>query len=309
MSQGPPSHTGHFFYRLLYTRGTFNGATKFSGALGREGCGAVSRLLTLFYTRTQPHVVEVVRKNLCLLKEGGASTGDARITFENFALGLADYFAFGSMSLREACSYCEERHGLEHLREAAAEGRGAILATGHFGLFEFGSALLAELGYSSTVLTFPEPSAEFTRWRADYRARWGAQTIEIGRDAFSSLAVVQELQRGKFCAMLVDRPFGGPSVPVELPGGTALFSLSPGILAHLAGCPVIPVIVRRKPDGTYFLRAGALIRPDATLPKRESIVEVARRTGAALAQEFVADPRSWFHFVPVEQKAGPGPLA
>lgn len=300
MSISGRSHTEHFFYRLFYTTDTFSLVSKFSGALGREGCAGTASLLARGYVHTHPHIVEVLRRNLSLLMNREATRHEATRTFIQFALGLADYFAFGSMSMREACACCNERSGLENLRRAAAGGRGAILATGHFGFFEFGSALLSELGYESTVLTFPEPSQDFTAWRAAYRSRWGASTIEIGTDAFSSLAVVGELQKGKFCAMLVDRPFGGPSVRVDAPGGSVPFSTSPGILACLADCPVIPVVVRRKADGQYFLRAGEPIYPRPAATRKEAMIDVAARTGRALVAEFAASPTDWFHFVPVE---------
>jgi lauroyl/myristoyl acyltransferase len=300
MSKPERSHTEHFFYRLLYTTEIFSLVSRISGALGRDGCVAVAKALALGYVKTHPEIVEVVRRNLALVQSTEPSRQEARETFLNFAMGLADYFAFAPMSLREVCSFCDERSGLEHLRTVADEGRGAILATGHFGFFEYGAALLAELGYPSTVLTFPEPSKDFTEWRARYRARWGSETIEIGSDAFSSLAVVQELRKGRFCAMLVDRPFGGPSIPVSSAGGTIAFSLSPGILAHLAQCPVIPVVVRRKPGGNYFLHAGEPIRVKPEISRQDAIRDVASRTGAALVQQFEASPTSWFHFVRVD---------
>jgi len=300
MSHAQRSHTEHFFYRLLYTTEIFSLVSRISGALGREGCGAVAKALALGYVKTHPGIVDVVRRNLSLIQPREPTRAEAKTTFVNFAMGLADYFAFAPMSLQEVCSFCDERSGLEHLRAAANEGNGAILATGHFGFFEYGAALLAEIGYPSTVLTFPEPSKDFTEWRAKYRARWGSSTIEIGKDAFSSIAVVHELNKGRFCAMLVDRPFGAPSVPVSAPGGTIAFSMSPGILSHLANCPVIPVVVRRKPDGNYFLHAGEPVRARPGDSRQEAIRDVAIRTGEALVQQFSADPTSWFHFVPVE---------
>ena len=46
------------------------------------------------------------------------------------------------------------------------------------------------MGYPVTVVTLSEHTRELTEWRANFRRRWGAETIEVGPDAFSSLRIV-----------------------------------------------------------------------------------------------------------------------
>lgn len=301
MKNSERQHTERFFYRLLYTPSIFAGVDKMAEALGRVGCGAVATALAWSYSRTHPAIVETVRRNLALLCPQTATTQRARQVFEEFAKGMADYFAFGQLPLRELGSMCVERGGLEHLRAAQREGRGCILATGHFGFFEFGAALLQEIGIPCSVLTWAEPSEELTQWRAAYRARWGAETIEVGRDVFSSMQVVRALQEGRFCAMLVDRPFGGPTVSVPAPGGSVAFAVSPGLLAHLSGAPILPVVVNRRADGDYRLLAKAPVRIRHELPRAEAVRLAARETGQSLLEEFVRFPEQWYQFSPLAQ--------
>jgi lauroyl/myristoyl acyltransferase len=298
-------HTSHFFYRLLYTPEVFALVARLAEALGRESCRGVAAGLASYYVRTHPQIVETVRLNLELLHPGKTTTDMARRVFQNFALGLADYFSFGTMPLSAAVAHCPHRAGLEHLQTVHREGRGAILATGHFGFFEFGAALLAELHLPFTALTLGEPSTELTAWRAAYRQRWQAGTIEVGADSFSALRVIEALNQGRFCAMLVDRPFGGPQIEVSLPGGRMPFSTSPGLLAHLAQCPVLPVTITQNAQAEYCLTAHAPIYPDPQASRAENIQTVSQQVAHVLAREFAAHPEQWYHFAPIAPSPHP----
>lgn len=293
------SHTERLFYRLLYTQSSFHFLDWLGKAIGRKNAGLIARCFATAYSYSHPSVIEVVRKNLAILDPAQATTARARETFYHFALGLADYFALGNLPLLEATKYCTVREGHESLQEVQSLGKGAILATGHFGFFEFGSTLLTELGIANTALTFAEPSPALTQWRADYRSRWGANTIEIGSDAFASLQVVKALAQGQFCAMLVDRPLTGPQISMPAPGGSIAFSTSASLLAYLADCPIIPVVVHRLPDGTYRMAAKKPIFVVRDLPRRKAMEQATHEIATSLLSEFIARPTHWYHFIPV----------
>lgn len=297
-------HRQHFYYRELYTEKIFRFVDWLSLAMGRGGNVVVARFLASLYVRTHPEVVETVRKNLALLAPGRATTEVARENFRQFAWTMADYFTVGGMSGREALSLCEEYEGLEYLREEQGRGVGAILVTGHFSFFEYGAILLSAFGIPSTVLTLSEPSEGLTRWRAEYRRRWGVETIEIGADSFSALQVVKELERGRMCAMLVDRPYQGPSVSIPVAGGELAFSTSPALMGWIAGSPLIPVVVTRFSQGGYRMSAKKPIYLDRAKGRTEAIVDATKKVAAALVPEFCTYLEQWHHFVPVGEKEG-----
>lgn len=291
-------HYQRLFYRWGYTSRTFTlleHAVKFAG---RRLSNTIARQIANFYSATHPGVVETVRRNLLLLN-ASATTRHARAVFRNFAVGLSDYWLCGLLPVAKTSAWCRERSGMEHLQKARAAGRGAILATGHFGLFEYGALLLAEKNLPISVLTLSEPTPELTRWRADFRRRWGAETIEIRRDPFSSLRVVEALQANRFCAMLVDRPFDGPSIECPVPHGQIPFSLSAALLAHLADCPILPVTVQRLPDASYRLVTHAPIFVDRSLPRQKALESMTREMATVLAADFADAPEQWYHFAPV----------
>jgi lauroyl/myristoyl acyltransferase len=298
MSSKP--HYEKAFFKLIYTPGIFELASRLFRFSGRGFYGSVARSVAWGYAVTQGSVRETVRKNLALLSKEAVRANDAVRVFTTYGSTIADYVAVGNMTEDKAVGLCAESLGAAHLEEARLAGRGAILATGHFGFFEYGALLLAHMGYPVTVVTLSEHTPELTAWRAAFRRRWGAETIEIGPDAFSSLRVLQAVGEGGFAAMLADRPLGGPAIPIDLPNGRIAFSTSPALLAWMADCPVIPVTVARRDDGRYRIVSLPCVWPRRFGKERDAAVEHATRAVAAsLFDEIVRTPHQWYQFVPV----------
>ncbi len=285
-------HTERLAYRVGYTSAVFSLLGRIAGAGGRRFSWAVASAVAGTYCATQPGVVRIVSDNLRLLGHPGG-TSAARKVFRNFAVTLGDYFWLADKPPEEAFDLAEIEGSLPALSS------GAILATGHFGFFEFGALALSQRGKPVSVVTDAEPSPELTSWRAGYRRRWGAETIELGQDAFSSLRAAEALSAGRLTAMLVDRPAGERTLAITLPGGAIPFSMAPAILSWMTGCPVIPVSVRRTPARQYLLRTGNPVTADRSLPRDEALAACTRAVASALVEDFLCDPLQWYHFVPL----------
>ncbi|MDX2080825.1 MAG: lysophospholipid acyltransferase family protein [Terrimicrobiaceae bacterium] len=293
-------HRERSFYRIGYTAGAFEFLSRAAERLGRKGSGLIGRTAGRFYAATNPGIVDVIRRNLEILENRPFSRKEAARMFETYGLTLADYLWMGSRAPGDGFAMADLDGGIENIRGAMENGRGAILVTGHFGFFEFGALVLGHMGLPVSVVTYAEPSPELTRWRADFRRRWGAETIELGADSFSSLRVNQALEDGRLTAMLVDRPVGGRSLDVALPGGSIAFSMSPAILSWMTGCAIIPVTAWRTPAGRYAIRGGTPIVCDRSKPRNEEIEATTRRMAATLVEAFRADPLQWYQFVPLQ---------
>lgn len=288
----PAPHTARLAYRLGYSSAIFSTFASMSALVGRRASTAVASCLAAGYCATHPDVVRVVAKNLALLGHPGGYPDAARV-FRNFAVTLADYFWLASKTQEQAHALADIEGSLPTLKT------GAILATGHFGFFEFGALALTRVGIPVSIVTDAEPTPGLGRWRADYRARWGAQTIELGNDAFSSLRAAEAITAGRFAAMLVDRPVGGRSLAIELSGGAIPFSMAPAILSWMTGCPIIPVSVRRTDRKRYAVRTGAPVMADRSLPRDEALAACTREVAATLIGDIQRDPLQWYHFVPL----------
>jgi KDO2-lipid IV(A) lauroyltransferase len=259
-----------------------------------------------FFAWTHPGHVDVVRRNLALL--GTAGPLNPANVYAEFGRVLADYFYLGSRSLAAASALIEDRIGFEHLRAAHAAGRGALLLTPHLSFFELGGVVMREFDFPMVALTNPEPSAALGRWRADYRRRWGVETVEVGEHELQFMEIAKHLRSGKFVAALFDRPHPSQSFSARVPGGVLPCSSGILLLALVASCPVIPVTVFVKPNGKYRLEA----LPPITIQRCGTSAEILQRHTQvlvdALLPTIASHPRQWFQFAPLaEIKAGPEP--
>lgn len=294
MPNSSKSHTERLAYRLGYTSSAFSFLRSLSGAVGRSGSSMIGSALARMYCATQPGVVAVVARNLELLGHPSPRRSAPKV-FENFAKTLADYFYLAGKSREEAAALAD----IEGPLPTFPAGHGAVLATGHFGFFEYGALVLGMKGIPVSVVTYAEPSTELTRWRSDYRLRWGAETIELGGDTFSSLRAATAIESGRLTAMLVDRPVGGRAMEIGLPGGKISFSMAPALLSWMVGCPILPASVRRTPNGRYAVSTNPLVVADRSLPRDESLADCTRRVADTLIRDFQRDPLQWYHFVPL----------
>jgi KDO2-lipid IV(A) lauroyltransferase len=249
------------------------------------------------YALTHPATVRAVRDNLAMLDPAQAGFASACRLFMNQSENFSTYGRLSTRPTSEVVDMLGFRQGFEHLQRARDGGQGCLLVTGHLGFFELGGLVMAQLGFPMTALTLPEPSTALTEWRADFRARWGVETIVVGNHSFSVLDIVRSLQNGAFVASLADRPYDGNSAAVDLPHGRIRFSTGPVLLALLAGCPIVPVGITRQPDGLYHIEARAYIEPHWQPEGRTATLELyTREVAAALVPLFAAYPEQWYHF-------------
>jgi len=264
---------------------------------------AVAGLGGTLYALTHPGRVAVVRKNLRLL-EPTLGPAPARRVYAEFARTLADYFYIGTRPPARAIQIIAETEGYEHLAAAHAAGKGALIVTAHLGLFELGGLMLAHEGYPACILTFPEPSSELTKWRADFRRRWKVETIEIGSDHFAFLEIAERLRRGAFVASLIDRPHASENTPVRLPGGTAQFSAGILLLAAHTGAPVIPATMVRRRDGRYVSQVFPPVHIEMKGSRAETLQFYTQQIADTLRPVLCSYPEQWFQFVPLSPSWG-----
>ena len=293
-------HTEKWVYRHLYSDRVFALASWLLPKFGLPFARLVSRGVAAYYAATQKGVVATVHKNLRLL-DPAIPPSSAKHVFCNFALCIVDYIALHSMDEKDALSLCGEFVGKEHVIVAAQAG-GAILATGHFGFFEYGGVVLAKMGLPVTAATMAEPTPGLSAWRAAWRAKWGGDTIQVGGDPFSSLIAQRALAEGRLVAMLADRPMGSHGIPVDLPGGQILFSSSPAVLSLLTGAPIIPVAVSLRADGKYRVAALPPLRTEKVTHslRNQEIERCTRALATSLFSEILNAPDQWFQFLPVQ---------
>ena len=131
--------------------------------------------------------------------------------------------------------------GQHYLDEAKAAGRGLIVALPHVGSWEWGGALLAQMGMPMTAVAEALDPPELFEWFVAKREAIGISVVALGDGAGSVL--LGTLRAGDVVALLCDRDIQGNGVgatffgaPVTLPAGPATMALRTGATLLAAAC-------------------------------------------------------------------------
>jgi lauroyl/myristoyl acyltransferase len=242
---------------------------------------------------------EVVVRNLLPALAGDRRLAEqtARRLYRRFGLKLVDLWRVESgVPVRDWVTRAEER---EVIQSACARGRGVLFITLHLGNWEHGGLLLAEMGIKLTVLTLPEPQDGLTELRAASRARWGVDTLIIGRDQFAFVEVIKRLQEGAALAISIDRPPERSSVLVELFGQPFRASAAAAELARASGCALIGVTIVRQREGYAVKVLPEFTYDRQALGSQEARRELTRQIMRAFEPEIREHLDQWYHFVPI----------
>lgn len=284
------------YSRALYRAFWFDAATHLPVWLGVAGTRRLGKVVGTLFWLTHPRMRANVRANLALLNPAPVTDRLVRRTFANYGATLADYFVLGSRSK----ALVTEQVGFDELKRSYDKTQGAVVVTVHLGLFELGGVLMQEFGLPTVILSLPEPSPALGQWRARYRKRWDVDTLEVGDDWLSSLAVIRKLREGHFVAMLVDRPYNQNYVLVKFPNGQVPFSTGPVWLSLLSGRPIIPVTVVALADGRYRLEAHPPLRTQWLADGRtETVQHFTQQLGVVFRDTICQHPDQWYQFAPL----------
>jgi KDO2-lipid IV(A) lauroyltransferase len=198
--------------------------------------------------------------------------------------------AEGSIFLFRPQSFLLSRvqvEGIEHLRSAMAQGKGALILTAHLGNWELlaASHVLTGFPLSVVVRLLDQPSLD--RLVARFRARSLAELIDKRR---AIAEVLSALRRQRMVGILLDQnasrregvfvPFFG--VPASTSKGLALLALK-------TGAPVVPIFIHREPDG----RHRVIVDPAVPLPRTGNRERDLVEATAAFTRIIEAKVRRW----------------
>jgi KDO2-lipid IV(A) lauroyltransferase len=193
----------------------------------------------------------VCRDNLTLAFGGAHPAREldrlARAAYEHLGTSFTEFMRLPRITPAELRA-AFELQGEEHLRAALALGRGAIIASGHLGNWEWIGAALAARGYPVTFVVQPLRNARVDALVQGIRRGAGIDVITRGmalrrvRDALDANRLVffmcdqDARRRGTFV------PFFG--VPASTPKGAAQFALRTPV-------PFLPGFGRRLSGGRH----------------------------------------------------------
>jgi KDO2-lipid IV(A) lauroyltransferase len=183
---------------------------------------------------------------------------------------------------------------LNHIEAAwKASPGGLIFALGHVGNNEAVAAAVAKRGWPVNVLaddsTLPEMFERFRRLRES----WGVHVIPWR----NLREIYTVLRRREMLALLVDWGYRPDGVPVRMFGAWTTLPAGPATLAAKTSSHILPVAIRRKPDGLFHVSFAPVI----TVPS-SAAADIQRATQAiadTLADTIAAAPHQWYSFKPI----------
>ncbi len=182
--------------------------------------------------------------------------------------------------------------GLEHLRGALDEGRGAVLVTGHCGNWELLNARLCVAGIPMTIAVRGLKDPRVDRVASTLRSRFGAEVVARGAEA--GRALVAALNRNRVNGLLIDQDIRDvPSIFVPFFGRPAWTPSGAATLAIRKRCAAVPAFIFRRADHTHHVVVHPPLPPPERGPLSDMVTELTARSTAAIEEQIVAHPEQW----------------
>lgn len=194
-----------------------------------------------------------------------------------------------------------ERHvqidGIEHLRGAAAVGKGCILALPHIGSWEYGGAFLATQGLPMTAVAERIEPPELFDYFVEQRAAMGLTIVPLDRKSGGTLLAA--LRAGTLVGLLCDRDIEENGIEVEFFGERTTMPAGPATLALRTGAALCTGAVYSGPGRMH----RAVVQPPLDTTRSGSLrADVARLTQeVAIRLEGLIRraPEQWHVFQPL----------
>ena len=172
----------------------------------------------------------------------------ARRMYAHFGRVMADSLRLTAGGARAVLPFVRGFEGEDLLRSLAADGRGAVVLTGHLGNWELGAAWAAALGLRIAGVVKPPSNP----WVADLversRRTMGIETIPMPE---ARTAVPTALAAGKLVGLVADQGAMRSQTWVPFFGRPTQTAEGPGLFAFRSGAPVVFAAFVAEPAGGY----------------------------------------------------------
>lgn len=217
----------------------------------------------------------------------------ARAAFRTYARYTVELLRLPSLSREEAADLVE-LEGAEVVAEYLhGTPGGLIVVVAHLANNEAAAAGLALHGLPVSAVADDTAYGELFDLLRRQREGWGVRIIPWR----NLREVYGVLRRGEILGLLVDWGYRPDGIPVRLFGAWTALPAGPAVLAARNRSTILPVFVRRLPDGRFSVRPDLPITVASTDP-----AELARATQSiadALERAVAAAPEQWYIFKPI----------
>ena len=182
--------------------------------------------------------------------------------------------------------------GLEYLEAAYQEGRGVIMATGHYGNWELLGATVALHGFPMLSVTRKQNNDYMDRFINEYRQMVG-QKVSYN-DNGSVLAMARMLKEKHLLGIVYDQATGDSRCTVNFFGKNTRFPLGAATLSRIYNSPILPIFMHNNEDGTCTAKIYPPLYTPKTKDRDADCLQVTKELVTILEHEIINDPEMWF---------------
>ncbi|MBW2466968.1 MAG: lysophospholipid acyltransferase family protein [Deltaproteobacteria bacterium] len=183
-----------------------------------------------------------------------------------------------------------EVRGEEHLRKAAAKGKGILALVSHMGSWECTALVLPMLGISTYAIGKKLGNEKLNNLLFESRGKMGVQTLARGS---SYKAMLRVLKENNLLGILIDQDTDVRGVFVDFYDKPAYTPIGGAMLAMDSGAPVLPIFYLKKEDDTYEFIVEEEIPLVKTGNRRRDMEENTRIFHGVIEKYIKKYPTQW----------------
>ncbi len=180
--------------------------------------------------------------------------------------------------------------GRENVDNALALGRGAILATAHFGNWE-AARILPKAGIPLSVITKTQRNKKFDAYTKAIRERCGVRTIDMSRGLRD---IVHQLAEGRMVAILMDQSAGAKGLMLDFLGFPASHWKGVAKLSLRYRVPIVPGFARRNEDDRIVFEFLPPLLAEDLEDKDENYPTIIKTLNEIIEAQIHKYPEQWF---------------
>lgn len=181
--------------------------------------------------------------------------------------------------------------GLEHWDAVAAEGKGFIVLTGHYGNWEATALGLSLSGRPFAVVGRELDNPLLEPHLRALRSRFGNRVIP---KAGAMRETLKAFKKGEGVGFLIDQDALSSGIFVKFLGRWASTHAAAATLAVRYGVPVLPLFSTPQPDGTVTVRIHPPFHAETTGDTERDVWIATQRMSDWIDATIRQDPRWWF---------------
>lgn len=180
--------------------------------------------------------------------------------------------------------------GLEHIRNAYADGRGVLLYSAHFGHWELTALMQGHLGLPLSLVARPLDNPRLERMLAALRGLSGNRVIHK-RNAVRD--ILRTLRRGEGVAIVIDQDARRKGIFVPFFGRPASTTSTLALAALRTGATVVPTYSLPRADGSYTIVYEPPLAFEPSEDREADVRELTARCTARIEEWIRRRPELW----------------